>query len=262
MARVSHPGVVAVHDYHSDGAGAFLVMQYVYGEPLSAHAAAGRPTASPRHHGHRRAGRQRAARGACRGHRAPGREAGQPDAPARRHRDAGRLRHRAHPGQHRADDVRGGARHAALPRAGAGSRAARDAPQRRLLAWPGRVRVPGWPPSVPGRQRVRDRAPTTAATGSGAARLRAAGDPRRRHPRARRRSGRSLGHRRRHGRRDPGRRCRPTCRSSVRRCRRHRKPSHRKPSRRMRLRPGRPRHRARLRRSDRALVSGHVVVRC
>ena len=36
MARVSHPGVVAVHDYASDAAGAYLVMQYVHGEPLSA----------------------------------------------------------------------------------------------------------------------------------------------------------------------------------------------------------------------------------
>jgi serine/threonine-protein kinase len=37
MASVSHPGVVAIHDYHSDQAAgtAFLVMAYVDGEPLS-----------------------------------------------------------------------------------------------------------------------------------------------------------------------------------------------------------------------------------
>lgn len=35
MASVSHPGVVAIHDYGSDPAGAYLVMEYVSGEPLS-----------------------------------------------------------------------------------------------------------------------------------------------------------------------------------------------------------------------------------
>jgi eukaryotic-like serine/threonine-protein kinase len=35
MASINHPGVVAVHDYGSDAAGAFLVMEYVDGEPLS-----------------------------------------------------------------------------------------------------------------------------------------------------------------------------------------------------------------------------------
>src|SRR5262245_41379607 len=35
MAGVQHPGVVTIHDYRSDSSGAFLVMQYVQGEPLS-----------------------------------------------------------------------------------------------------------------------------------------------------------------------------------------------------------------------------------
>ncbi|HLV57491.1 MAG TPA: serine/threonine-protein kinase [Natronosporangium sp.] len=36
MANLSHPGVVDVYDYHSDGTLAFLVMEYVEGEALSA----------------------------------------------------------------------------------------------------------------------------------------------------------------------------------------------------------------------------------
>jgi serine/threonine-protein kinase len=35
MARIRHPGVVAVHDFHRDSALAFLVMEYVAGESLS-----------------------------------------------------------------------------------------------------------------------------------------------------------------------------------------------------------------------------------
>jgi eukaryotic-like serine/threonine-protein kinase len=35
MASVRHPGVVAIHDFHGDAAGAYLVMEYVDGEPLS-----------------------------------------------------------------------------------------------------------------------------------------------------------------------------------------------------------------------------------
>src|SRR5690606_5290237 len=35
MARIKHPGVVAVHDYYSDESGAFLVMEYIEGEALS-----------------------------------------------------------------------------------------------------------------------------------------------------------------------------------------------------------------------------------
>ena len=35
MASVRHPGVAAIHDYRSDSAGAFLVMEYVEGEALS-----------------------------------------------------------------------------------------------------------------------------------------------------------------------------------------------------------------------------------
>lgn len=35
MARLTHPGVVNVYDYHSDSATAFLVMEYVEGDPLS-----------------------------------------------------------------------------------------------------------------------------------------------------------------------------------------------------------------------------------
>ena len=35
MASVAHPGVVAIHDFHGDGAGAYLVMEFVDGEPLS-----------------------------------------------------------------------------------------------------------------------------------------------------------------------------------------------------------------------------------
>src|SRR5688572_10664475 len=35
MASVRHPGVVAIHDFHGDAAGAYLVMEYVEGEPLS-----------------------------------------------------------------------------------------------------------------------------------------------------------------------------------------------------------------------------------
>jgi serine/threonine-protein kinase len=35
MASVQHPGVVAVHDFHGDDAGAYLVMEFVSGEPLS-----------------------------------------------------------------------------------------------------------------------------------------------------------------------------------------------------------------------------------
>jgi eukaryotic-like serine/threonine-protein kinase len=35
MASVNHPGVVSIHDYGGDTAGAFLVMEYVAGEPLS-----------------------------------------------------------------------------------------------------------------------------------------------------------------------------------------------------------------------------------
>ncbi len=35
MATIRHPGVVAVHDYHSDAERAFLVMEYVDGESLS-----------------------------------------------------------------------------------------------------------------------------------------------------------------------------------------------------------------------------------
>jgi serine/threonine-protein kinase len=35
MASVRHPGVVAIHDFHGDESGAYLVMEYVDGEPLS-----------------------------------------------------------------------------------------------------------------------------------------------------------------------------------------------------------------------------------
>jgi serine/threonine-protein kinase len=35
MAKIKHPGVVAVHDYYSDDAGAFLVMEFIEGEALS-----------------------------------------------------------------------------------------------------------------------------------------------------------------------------------------------------------------------------------
>jgi tRNA A-37 threonylcarbamoyl transferase component Bud32 len=35
MATIKHPGVVTVHDYHGDSGGAFLVMEFVPGEPLS-----------------------------------------------------------------------------------------------------------------------------------------------------------------------------------------------------------------------------------
>jgi serine/threonine-protein kinase len=35
MARIRHPGVVAVHDYHSDATVAFLVMEFVAGESLA-----------------------------------------------------------------------------------------------------------------------------------------------------------------------------------------------------------------------------------
>jgi serine/threonine-protein kinase len=35
MASVRHPGVVAIHDFHGDDAGAYLVMEYVEGDPLS-----------------------------------------------------------------------------------------------------------------------------------------------------------------------------------------------------------------------------------
>jgi len=36
MASVKHPGVVAIHDFHGDEAGAYLVMEYVEGESLAA----------------------------------------------------------------------------------------------------------------------------------------------------------------------------------------------------------------------------------
>jgi serine/threonine-protein kinase len=35
MASVQHPGVVAIHDFHADDNGAYLVMEYVEGESLS-----------------------------------------------------------------------------------------------------------------------------------------------------------------------------------------------------------------------------------
>src|SRR5690606_1561832 len=35
MARLKHPGVVNVYDYHSDATTAFLVMEYIDGDPLS-----------------------------------------------------------------------------------------------------------------------------------------------------------------------------------------------------------------------------------
>jgi Serine/threonine protein kinase len=35
MASVDHPGVVAIHDFHADTQGAYLVMEFVEGEPLS-----------------------------------------------------------------------------------------------------------------------------------------------------------------------------------------------------------------------------------
>jgi serine/threonine protein kinase len=35
MASVQHPGVVAIHDFHGDADGAYLVMEFVDGEPLS-----------------------------------------------------------------------------------------------------------------------------------------------------------------------------------------------------------------------------------
>ncbi|QSB15010.1 serine/threonine protein kinase [Natronosporangium hydrolyticum] len=35
MATIRHPGVVGIHDYHGDAAGAFLVMEYVEGESLA-----------------------------------------------------------------------------------------------------------------------------------------------------------------------------------------------------------------------------------
>ena len=35
MARVHHPGIVAIHDFKGDDGGAYLVMEYVEGEPLS-----------------------------------------------------------------------------------------------------------------------------------------------------------------------------------------------------------------------------------
>lgn len=42
MARIRHPGVVGVHDYHSDDTLAFLVMEYVTGESLAHRLGAGR----------------------------------------------------------------------------------------------------------------------------------------------------------------------------------------------------------------------------
>src|SRR3954454_21270989 len=35
MAGVSHPGIVAIHDYRGDAGGAFLVMEFVAGESLA-----------------------------------------------------------------------------------------------------------------------------------------------------------------------------------------------------------------------------------
>ena len=35
MASLRHPGVVAIHDFSSDAEGAFLVMEFVEGEPLA-----------------------------------------------------------------------------------------------------------------------------------------------------------------------------------------------------------------------------------
>lgn len=35
MARLTHPGVVNIYDYNSDGQSAFLVMEYIDGDPLS-----------------------------------------------------------------------------------------------------------------------------------------------------------------------------------------------------------------------------------
>jgi serine/threonine-protein kinase len=35
MAKVHHPGIVAIHDFKGDDTGAYLVMEYVEGEPLS-----------------------------------------------------------------------------------------------------------------------------------------------------------------------------------------------------------------------------------
>ena len=147
-AALTHPNIASVYDYGEtvDDTGtqqlAFLVMEFVEGQPLRDDPARRGPAARRLDAARAQPVRRRAVGRAQGRRRAPRHQAGQPDGPARRRREADRLRHRPGPGRRPADPDRHGRRHrpVPLPRAGAGHGGHRRL--RRLLPRRRRLRVP------------------------------------------------------------------------------------------------------------------------
>ena len=176
-ASLSHPNVAAVFDYGEetaqDGTGetlAYLVMELVEGEPLSALLAREgaldtattlsilRQTAFALGEAHRAGMVHRDVK--------PGQHPGAP----RRQREDHRLRHRLVGAQRRADPHRPGHRHPPVPLAGAGRGPAGHPGERRLRPRAHRVRVPHRAPRLRRRQRRHHRAQAGAAGPRAAAR--------------------------------------------------------------------------------------------
>ena len=141
-ASLSHPNIAAVFDYGEeiaqDGTGetlAYLVMELVEGEPLSA-LVAREGALDTGDHALASCGRPPSALGEAHraGHGPPRREARQHPGPPRRQREDHRLRHRLVGPQRRADPHRPGHRHPAVPLPGAGRGPAGHPGQRRLRA--------------------------------------------------------------------------------------------------------------------------------
>ena len=178
-ASLSHPGIARVYDYgeSAEFGGAYLVMELVNGEPLSAILARRGPALPGRHAGHRQPGRARARRRAPGRHRAPRHQAGQPPGRRGRHHEDHRLRHRHRGGRGAGlapDRDRHGDGHGDVRVARAGHRRPGDRGLRHLLARRGRVRVPGRAPAVHRQRAARHRVRAQARAGARAAAGRAA----------------------------------------------------------------------------------------
>ncbi len=156
-ASLQANGIANVFDYGEVAAGhdipvAYLVMEYVDGEPLSAQLARDGRLPAGAGAGDRPAGGAGAGRGAPDRDGASGREAGQPARTAvGRGGEDHRLRHRPGRGRGAADPERHGGRHRAVLLARAGRGPGGRPALGRLLARRRRVRMPGRAAAVPGR---------------------------------------------------------------------------------------------------------------
>ena len=179
-AALSHRNIATLYDYGevraADGTGeqlAYLVMELVEGEPLSALLAREGALLGPRDPRAAAPDRGRAGRRARRGRRPPRRQAGQRAGRRGRRRQDHRLRHRVVGVGRAAHPDRPGGRHRALPLPGAGRRRQGQPGQRRLRPRDDRLRVPRGPARLRRRQRRADRAAPAHRRARPAARRRA-----------------------------------------------------------------------------------------